>query len=351
VRVEAAFFQGRPVFFQVFWPWTRSTRLTPIVPSTAQALSNAAYYIGGALVLIAAIWIAHYNWKAGRGDLRGATRIGLYCAGMSLIGWLLRAHHVATQAEQSLIGDALANAAFVFLEYWLFYLALEPWVRRYWPQTLITWSRVLAGRWRDPLVGRDLLFGVLFGIVYLMFLALYAYALMRSGSPNFMQFYIGQLNGLHAFADITANNLLGVVGGSLLNFLTLFLLRAVLRSQWLAAVIWVLGWTLVQTLRSNPGPFPSSVYLFVILAAIFSVLVFVLLRLGFFALVVATFVLDSMSGSFFTTDFSAWYGASSLAAVILIAALALWGFRLALASRPVLRVPGLEPRSATMRVP
>ncbi len=342
VRIEAASFHARPVYFQVLWPWTRSTRLTPQAPSASQTASSVAYYIAAAIVLIAALWIAHYNWKAGRGDLRGATRIGIYCASMSLIGWLLRAHHVASQAEQSLIGDALANAAFVFLEYWLFYLALEPWVRRYWPQALITWSRVLAGRWRDPLVGRDVLFGALFGIVYLLFLALFSYVLMRSGQDDFAEFNIGQLSGLRAFSAGIANNLLGDVGGSLVFFLTLFLLRALLGKQWLAAVIWVAAWTIVRTLRADPGPFPLPLYLAVLYALIFGVLVFIMLRLGFFALVVAVFVLDSVAASFFTTDFSAWYGTSSLAVLILIGALALWGFRLSLASRPLFSAAVLE---------
>ena len=37
------------------------------------------------------------------------------------------------------------------------YLALEPYVRRTWPVILITWSRLVSGQLRDPLVGRDLL--------------------------------------------------------------------------------------------------------------------------------------------------------------------------------------------------
>jgi hypothetical protein len=60
-----------------------------------------------------------------------------------------------------------------------------------------------------------------------------------------------------------------------------------------------------------------------------------MLRFGFFALVVALFVLDSLTGCFLTTDFSAWYGQSSLAIVILIVVMALRGFRLALGSRPL----------------
>src|SRR5581483_4153741 len=335
VRVEAAYFHGKPVFFQIFGPWTRSTRLVPPAVTTMQAISSAAFYIGGALILIAAIWIAHYNWKAGRGDLRGATRIGIYCAGMSLIAWILHAHHVATQAEQGLIGNALANAAFVLVEYWLMYLALEPWIRRYWPQALITWSRVLTGKWRDPLVGRDLLFGVLVGVVYLLFLTLFSYAILRIGAPNIYQFDLGQLRGFRAFSSAVADTLLGVVGGTLILFLTLFLLRALLRKQWLAAVVWVAGWTLFQTFRRNPGTNPETLYRAVLMALIYGLLVFLMLRLGFFALVVAAFVLDAMSVSFFTTDFSAWYGVSSLAVVIMIAALALVGFRMSLGSRAI----------------
>ena len=48
---------------------------------------------------------------------------------------------------------------------WLFYMALEPWVRRLWPETLVSWTRLLAGRFRDPLVGRDLLIGAVFGVL------------------------------------------------------------------------------------------------------------------------------------------------------------------------------------------
>jgi hypothetical protein len=47
----------------------------------------------------------------------------------------------------------------------LFYFALEPFVRRTWPQMLIGWSRLAAGGWRDPLVGRSVLLGgAMFGL-------------------------------------------------------------------------------------------------------------------------------------------------------------------------------------------
>ncbi|HKF20258.1 MAG TPA: hypothetical protein VKE93_01740, partial [Candidatus Angelobacter sp.] len=66
---------------------------------------------------------------------------------------------------------------------------------------------------------------------------------------------------------------------------------------------------------------------------LFSLLVLIMLRFGFFTLVVALFVLDTLTACFLTTDFSAWYGQSSFAIVIGIVAMALWAFRLSLGSR------------------
>ena len=60
-----------------------------------------------------------------------------------------------------MIGSALFWGAFT----WLIYISLEPSVRRVWPTALISWTRLMAGRWRDPLVGRDVLAGLLAGVM------------------------------------------------------------------------------------------------------------------------------------------------------------------------------------------
>jgi serine/threonine protein kinase len=336
VRIEAASFHNRPVYFQVLWPWTQAARLAGAAPNSSRTLRSFINYAIGAIVFIAALWIAHYNWKAGRADLRGAARVGMFCGAMSLLAWLFHAHHVASDAEQTLIGNALANAAYVCLEYWLIYLALEPWVRRYWPQTMITWSRVVAGKWTDPVVGRDLLFGTLFGIVYVLIIALYEYANLRSGAPILGEFGLENLNGFRAFAGYIAGLLFGEVSGSLIFLLTLFLVRAVLRKQWIVGTVWVVGWVAVRFLRENfIDSRALAITTGVFWTLLFSLLVFIILRFGFFALVVAIFVLDSLIACFLTTDFSAWYGQSSFAIAILILAMALRGFRLSLGSRPL----------------
>jgi serine/threonine protein kinase len=336
VRIEAAAFHNRPVYFQVLWPWTPAARVAGTVPTRSRTLRSFINYAIGALVFIAALWIAHYNWKAGRADLRGATRVGMFCGAMSLVAWIFHAHHVASDAEQTLIGAALGNAAYVCLAYWLIYLALEPWVRRYWPQTMITWSRVVAGKWTDTVVGRDLLFGTLFGMVYVLLIALYEYANLRSGSPIFGEFGLDNLNGFRVFAAYIAGLLFGEVSGSLIFLLTLFLVRAVLKKQWIVGTVWVVGWVALRFLRADfLDSRALAVTTGVFWTLLFSLLVFIILRFGFFALVVAIFVLDSVIGCFLTTDFSAWYGQSSFAIVILILAMALRGFRLSLGSRPL----------------
>jgi len=335
VRLEAASFHNRPVYFKVFWPWTQAA-VSAAAPTNSRTLRGVIYYAIGAIVFIAALWIAHYNWKAGRADLRGATRVGIFCGVVSLVAWMFHAHHVASDAEQTLFGNALAGAAYIGLEYWLIYLALEPWVRRYWPQTMITWSRVVAGQWTDPVVGRDLLFGTLFGIVNVLLIALYEYANLRIGAPIFGEFGLQNLNGFRAFAESISGLLYSEVGGSLIFLLTLFLVRAFLKNQWIVATVWVAGWVAVRFLRAN---FIDSRALAITTGVFWlllcSLLVFVILRFGFFTLVVAAYVLDSLIGCFLTTDFSAWYGLSSAAITIVILGVALRAFRLSLGSRPL----------------
>jgi len=46
---------------------------------------------------------------------------------------------------------------------WILYIALEPFVRRRWPQMLVSWTRLLAENLRDPLVARDALIGCALG--------------------------------------------------------------------------------------------------------------------------------------------------------------------------------------------
>jgi hypothetical protein len=115
------------------------------------------------VVLVASIVMVRRNLALGRTDRRGAFRMALFVFLSTLAAWAGRAHHVASLEEGGILSEAIKDALLVAGIVWLVYLALEPYVRRFWPEVLISWSRILSGRARDPLVGRDLLYGAVAG--------------------------------------------------------------------------------------------------------------------------------------------------------------------------------------------
>ena len=50
----------------------------------------------------------------------------------------------------------------------MLYLAIEPYARRFWPDGLLGWTRLLSGRLLDPRVGRDILIGLTFAALGLV---------------------------------------------------------------------------------------------------------------------------------------------------------------------------------------
>jgi len=62
--------------------------------------------------------------------------------------------------------------------------------------------------------------------------------------------------------------------------------------------------------------------------------VWTIYRFGFFVFGVTQCAISVMT-AILTTDFTMWYGASSVAAIIVVSAFALFGFRLSLLGRPL----------------
>jgi hypothetical protein len=117
-------------------------------------------------LLIGAILLARYNVRLGRADQRGAMRVAVFAICTELVSWLLGYHHVPDVRIEALSFSAIAaDAVFLGVLLWIIYAALEPYARRFWPDMLLGWSRLLSGRIRDSRVGRDVLLGVAFGVV------------------------------------------------------------------------------------------------------------------------------------------------------------------------------------------
>ena len=105
--------------------------------------------------------ISRRNLRLGRSNREGALRVGIFSFVIQLIALLLLAKHIPfLEGETRRVFEGCAFSLWDAAIMWMFYLSLEPPVRRYWPDGLISWNRLLAGRWRDPLVGWHVLCGV-----------------------------------------------------------------------------------------------------------------------------------------------------------------------------------------------
>jgi tRNA A-37 threonylcarbamoyl transferase component Bud32 len=169
LRIEAASYAGRAVAFQTVWPWTRPLRMTQTTPPPGLRFLSVAGTILVVLLLIGAVALVRYNLRHGRADTSGAGRIAIGLIVIWIAAWVLGGKHVVevdveTDLFFGFLAIALLNVGFT----WLFYLALEPFVRRYCPDFLISWTRLLQGRITDPLVARDLLVGLAGGFIIIL---------------------------------------------------------------------------------------------------------------------------------------------------------------------------------------
>lgn len=160
VRIEAAGYRGRAVLFELVGPWTTAPRDSAAPPS-----AGGGNPILISALLIGAVFAARANLKSGRADRRGALRLAAFEFAIMLGAWLASPHVSDAANEQQRFFTVTGISLFLGGTVCLIYLGLEPFVRRSSPLVLVGWSRVLSGRLRDSLVGRDLLIGVALGVV------------------------------------------------------------------------------------------------------------------------------------------------------------------------------------------
>ena len=242
VRVEAAAYRGKPVSFQVVFPW-KTPSSGDAVP--AGGAGRTANLLGVTLFLaciVGGLVVARRNLVSGRGDRRGASRLAVVIVVVYLAGYVFAGHHVLATSEMDLMIKATAWSLFAGGLTWLLYLALEPHVRRRWPHTLISWSRLLAGRSQDPLVGRDVLIGSAVGVG--LMLLTYGGSLVRAwwtgtgGAPSLT--LLSPLMGPGSLLGALCFHIFSATFGVVSLFFLLFLLRLVVRRDILAAAVFVI---------------------------------------------------------------------------------------------------------------
>jgi serine/threonine-protein kinase len=332
MRIEAAAYRGKPVYFELIGPWTAARRLNPHQVTAADWVFLVFFIVLFLTVLVGGALLARRNLRLHRGDSRGAYRTAAFVFGAYAVAWFLGAHHVPDFAEFPLFMEFSVWGGGFFFFAWLLYIALEPYVRRRWPATLVSWSRVLAGGFRDPLVGRDVLAGCLSGSVLAAFQRLLWFVPSWLGHPPTQPFDgpDWQFLGARTTIAATASFLMGSPVFWLAALFILFLLRTLLRRQWLAAVTFVI---LLSIFIAATTEFELVVSMGGLVFA--CVAVFLLTRFGLLT-VVTNYVFYSILETFpLTTHGSSWYAGISLSGILLMAAIAFYGFYTSLGGRPV----------------
>jgi predicted Ser/Thr protein kinase len=328
LHVEAAAWHGRPVYFSLTGPWNQSTRMPSSTPGGAgQLVTRILIVIGILLPIFAAVFLARWNFVHGKGDRPGAIRLAALIFALHMALWVFQTHFSSAGNFVYLLFIAIGTALLWGGTVWVLYLAIEPYVRRYWPQAIISWTRVLAGRWRDPLVGRDVLYGAVLGVLICDLYGLRYHLEGRLGAaPAFAGTeYLGS-SRLAFGAGLM--HVPGSISFTLLLFLILFLLRVLLRKSWLAAAGFVLLFTAIKSVSSN---YPAVEW--PLQAILYTALAVGALRFGLVTLAIILFTVDFALNIPVTLNPSAWYFTNATLALSVIAALAIWGFYTALAGQ------------------
>jgi Protein kinase domain len=329
LHIEAGAWRGKPVFFMLAGPWTTATRMLGPEPPGSERAAQIFRVSFALLIVFGAAWLAIRNYRRGKGDRRGALRLAVAVFLLEMALFMVRAHLSLTTSALDLLAYALSSGLLVSAVLWTLYMALEPYVRSKWPQTIVSWSRLLAGNWRDPLVGRDLLFGTVLGVVWvLVFLSGYTFDIRAGESPLLPATDI--LEGPHATLGIWLTNIVGAIFGVLSFFFVLVLLRVLVRNRWLAAALFVLLYTVPKFLASHHPAIDLPVWIL-----IYTIAAFAVVRFGLIALAAAVFTANVLLNLPYTLDFSKWYAGQSMAVVLSFAFLAGWGFYTALAGRRI----------------
>jgi serine/threonine-protein kinase len=282
-------------------------------------------------LIASGVWLARRNLRLGRGDLRGAFRLALFLFLGHLVCALFAADHVPSFTTEIVwLMRAAGFAAFWAASRWLMYVALEPYVRRRWPWRMVSWNRLLAGQFTNPLVGRDILIGALLGVYLTLTLQLHIMVprLLGQTPPLPLLIWPGSLTNPPFYLLV---ELLVAVEDALQWFFLFFLLVLFVRKEWLAAAL-AFTVALVYYLFQWPE-LPVSNVFFIGLCVAGGL--FVTLRYGLLSLTLGLYFCFLLYQTPLTLDFTSWYFPVSLVYMLALFAIAAYGFWISRAGRPL----------------
>jgi hypothetical protein len=335
LHVEAAAHRGAAIAFRVTGP------AEPIVPRTSPPVetSNASWRVVanmlGTLVMFATLLLARSNLRAGRGDRKGAWRLFCFALAAMSASWIVSARHYSTfLVEDDRLFEFIAHALLTTGVVWLLYIALEPYVRRYAPAILISWTRVLSGQIVNPRVGRDVLVGTAVGVsVALLGWGFEVFPDLAGGPPaglraTNLQLLLGAPSALGAILRMIPNNL----ENGLFVAIAFGVGRAISGRVWGGAV---LAGGLLAIFVLGESSTSKWLLLLAFISAFVIPLVATLLYCGLLSVVIAFLVNQALNNSPLTLQPSMPYAPAALWALLLVASLAAFGFYASRGGQPL----------------
>lgn len=320
VTIEAATDRGELVAFTRVAPWT-----TPETREDANQELQTSYRVWWivipAVTMVVGGWLAWRNVRTGTADVRGSIRFAVGFSGLHVLLYLvfvgpmdLGVHFLSEWFL--LFARVLMNSLRIALGY----LALEPFVRRHWPWQLIGWRRLLDGRWADPLVGRDVLIGILAGTLACVFV--YGMFLLPGwlGRPPEIPFRNHDFS-LRPFGFLIVSILTAIDVSVVVMFL-MFLLNRLFRTPYLWVPI-IMALLLLGPTRMASGANPDILFW---VGPILSVIVLVLaMRYGLLVLMLAWISALVQAGYPIFSGWGTWYWPNSALGCVTILALLTYG--------------------------
>jgi hypothetical protein len=335
VRIVAASFKGRPVIFEIKGPWNDRPARKNAQTWLTQKFAPAVWFGIILVLIIFGLYLARRNIRMKRSDARGAFRISILAFLAFASASALWAHHAYNSFADFMwwIRGGVAFFLFDAVVIWIAYMAMEPAMRRSWAKLLISWSRLMSGRFRDPLVGRDILVGAIAGaaaaIPVFLFRAFPSWMFL----PGAWSAHI-ELNSLLGFPQQlgTVLYILGLTAFYGVGWMVAMVFcRVIFRKTWLVALVFTFFGTTTVFVGSSGN----------LSAQILSGLVFsgtiagLLLYFGFLPGAISFFVYNILVRMPLRLNITGWSARGAVFTLIIVAAIALYGFYNSLGGRPV----------------
>ncbi len=325
IRVEAALLEGRPISFRIVERGLESASIFGMgADSPLRAVGGMVGSLFSGVSMLAAAALAWWNLRLRRGDKSGAWRLSLLTFAISMASFMLMADHVMSlRGQHKVLTDGLHASLLAAGGVWAAYVAIEPYVRRIWPETLIAWSRLMTGGARDPMVGKSVMVGVVVGCGAVVLRSLEQLSAPWIGFAPEAFLVNGELvdealHGGRRTLGVLFETLATSVEMSLGILITMLLVKLLVRHMLFAMITWGVVQTVVWCVQSWSSPLSVLFY-----GGIAALAAFTLTRHGLLALICAALTFGILTTYPLTIDPTRWYFANSMFAVGVVVALAI----------------------------